>query len=224
MSRIPSLAVWPPLRRLPAPSRGSPAWGRSVGASGAGEASRRGRRRPPAPPRGPSASRRAAGPGLPPGGAELGCHRSRSRPPPRSRSRRRGGSRPLLLTRLLFPARVTGPSPGSRRRPPTRPRPGPHDLPEQAAGPAESRALVSSSCRGREGNFAFRGQGGRRSGAEVSRAPGRRGHDGASHTWRGPRKGRITDCPVAAVLVFSLRSPGGDCGRTFTAFTCLSDQ
>lgn len=47
---------------------------------------------------------------------------------------------------------------------------------------------VNSSCRGRERNFAFRGPGGGRSGAGVSRAPGRRGRDGAVLTWRASRE------------------------------------
>lgn len=84
----------------------------------------------PSPPRGSFASRQAAGPGFPPGGAEPGGRESRSPPPPRSPSRRRGRSRPLVLTRLLFPAR------GDRSRAPARPRPGAGDCgrPEQAAG------------------------------------------------------------------------------------------
>lgn len=54
----------------------------------------------------------------------------------------------------------------------------------------------------------------------MSRASGRRGRDGASLTWRGPRRARITERPAAAVLAFGLRSPGGGCGCVFAAFTC----
>lgn len=104
-SRIPCFAVRPPLRRLPAPSRGSPARERRVGARGAWGAPRRARWRSLAPLRGSSTSRRAAGQGLPPGGAEPAAPGAAPRPPPRFLSRRRGRSRPLVLTRLLFPSR-----------------------------------------------------------------------------------------------------------------------
>lgn len=105
-NRILSFAGRGPPRRFGVPSRtvSQPPKLR-FGASCAGEASRRARRMPLAQLRGPSAPRRPAGPVLPPGGAESGGRESRSPPPPRSPSRRRGRSRPLVLTRLLFPAR-----------------------------------------------------------------------------------------------------------------------
>lgn len=78
---------------------------RRFGENGAGQASRRARRVPLAPLRSPSVPRRPAGPVLPLGGAESGGRESRSPPPPLSPSRRRGRSRRLVLTRLLFPAR-----------------------------------------------------------------------------------------------------------------------
>lgn len=170
----------------------------------------------PAPLRGPSALRLAAGPVLPSGGAQPGSSGSRS--PPRTRSRRRGGRACSSSPGFCFPPGLTGP--GSCPRSPTRPRPGACDRSrlEQAAGPAGRR--VNSRCRGRERNFAFRGPGGGRSRARVSRAPGRRGRDGTSLTWQGPWRLRITECPAAAVLTLGFRSRGGGCGCAVTAFTC----
>lgn len=162
-NRIPSFAVRSPPRRFGAPSRAVllPQRGR-LGANGAGEASRRARRMPLAQLRGPSAPRRPAGSVLSPRGAESGDRESRSPPPPRSPSRSRGRSRPLVLTRLLFPAR------GDRS-----PAPAPVGLPRLARGPAPVTATarsrlrdprragrrVSGRRRGRERNFAFRGPG-----------------------------------------------------------------
>ncbi|XP_023394271.1 uncharacterized protein LOC111747489 [Pteropus vampyrus] len=114
-----------------------------------------------------------------------------------------------------------GPGSGSRPRSLTRPRPGARDRSrlEQAAGPA-GRRVSSRRRRRRERNFAFRGPGGGRSRARVSRAPGRRGRDGTSLTWQGPWRLRITECPAAAVFALGFRSRGGGCGCAVIAFTC----
>lgn len=99
--RGPAAAVPPPRPLTRLPGRGAACPGergqRSLEASAP---------RAPSPTAGPLAPRRAAGPLLPPGGAEPGGNWSRSPSPPRSPSRRRGWSRLLVLTRLLFPAGV----------------------------------------------------------------------------------------------------------------------
>lgn len=69
---------------------------------------------------------------------------ARAAPRPRRAPSRGGeaGRARLSSPGFCFPPEVTGPGSGSRRQPPTRPRLGAcdRDRPEQAAGPAESRA------------------------------------------------------------------------------------
>lgn len=84
--------------------------------------------------------------------------------------------------------------------------------------PRRAGRRVNGRHRGRERNFSFRSPGRRaKSSRGVRRAPGRRGRHAAAHTWRGPRRARITERPAAALLAFGLRSRGGGRGGGFAA-------
>lgn len=172
--RGPAAAVPPPrpLTRLPSP--GAACLGergpRSLEASAP---------KAPSPTAGPLAPRWAMGLLLPPGGAEPGGNGSRSPPlraPPRGGEAGRACS---SSPGFCFPPGLTGPGFGSHQRSQNHPRPGAGDRsrPELAAR--------EQPRHGRERNFAFPGLGGGRSRAGVSHAPGRRGRNGASLTWRG---------------------------------------
>lgn len=105
----PSLAVQPPPRHLPAPSRGSPSAGRRAERAGPGEP----RGQPgggPGPTAGPLGARPAAGPALPPGGVGPAAAGAAPRPAalPLAEARPAAPARP---PRLLFPAGLTGPGP-----------------------------------------------------------------------------------------------------------------
>lgn len=111
---------------------------------------------------------------------------------------------------------------GSRPRPPTRPRPGARDRgsPEQTAGPAESREAREQQLPRAGEKLRFPGPGRREKWSRGEPCTGTpRARWSRAHLAGQPRV-RITERPVAAVLAFGLRSPGGGCGCAFTVFTC----
>lgn len=141
------------------------------------------------------------GAGVPSG--RHGAGRQREPPAsPRSPSRRRGWSRPLVLTRLLFPARVDR----SRLRLPsavsTRPRPGARDRgrPEQAVGPAESRAAREQRPPRAGEKLRLSRPGRPEKSSRGEPCAGTPRAQWSQLTWRGPWRVRITECPASALF------------------------
>lgn len=218
-SRIPSFAVQPPPRHLPAPSRlarlPERGWGRRVRASGAGGASRPARRRPQ-PHAGPLCAARPRG--------------RRSLPEAWSRAAAGAAPRPAALPvaearpvaparphRLLFPARVDRSRLRLPSAVPSRPRPA---LVTAAArsrrrDPRRGGRRVSSSRRGRGRNFASRA----RAAGEVHRGEPRAGTPRARRSLArpaGPAEGEDDGAPAPRASRW-VCAPGGGRGCALPA-------